>query len=150
MMQFHTKHLFILTTLIAVLLAFGLPIIRRGLQNVDQQVCEDLGISEPAKTRQIAYSAFEDATGSYHSYFLMQTESEGRYILRHTFHTPRRLWWLQNWFALNTNSLKALGFDDMLVNEQQTFVSKPTQGDIDAYVATLKPVLKNRPITFVK
>ena len=149
-MQFRTKHLFVLTTLIAVLLVFVLPIIRRAPQTYHQQLCEDLGIDEPDKTQQIAYSAFEDASGAYHSYFLMHSESEGRYILRHTFHTPRRLWWLQNWFPLNTNTLKALGYDDILVNEQQTFDSKPTQGDFDAFVATLKPVLKNRPISFVK
>lgn len=148
-MQFRTKHLFVLTTLIAVLLAFVLPIIRRLPQNYHQQLCDDLGIDEPDKTQQIAYSVFEDVSGSYHSYHLMQSESEGRYILRHTFHTPRS-WWLQNWYPLNTNTLKALGYDDILVNEQQTFDSKPTQDDFVAFVATLKPLLKNRPISFVK
>ncbi len=150
MMQLRTKHIFLLTSLIALLLTFVLPILFRAPQTVHEQLCEDLRIGDPQKTQTIAYSAFEAPSGAYHTYFLLQSEFEGQYVLRHAFHTPRKLWWLQNWFPLNTNTLKALGYEAMLLDEKQTFASKPTQGEIDAFLASLKPVLKDSPISFAQ
>ncbi len=150
MMQFRTKHIFYITTLFALFLAFVLPILLRAPQTVHQQLCEDLRIGDPEKTQTIAYSAFEDSTGTGHTYFLLQSESEGRYVLLHAFHTPRNLWWLQNWFPLNSDTLKELGCNDILLDEKRTFASKPVQADIDSFIDSVKPVLKSQPISFVK
>jgi len=150
MMQFRTKHIFILMTLFAVLLAFVLPILLRAPQTIHQQLCQDLGINEPDKTRAIAFSAFEDSEGNYHSYFLLHSNSDGQHVLRHTFHTPRKLWWLKTWFPIDSSSLKDLGYAAVLVDERRTFAAKPAQSDIDAFLATVKPLLKNNPVSFAK
>ena len=150
MKQFRTKHIFILTTLIAVIIAFAVPILLRGRQTVHQQLCEDLGIDQPDKTQIIAYSAFADASREYHSYFLLQTESEGKHVLRHAFHTPRKLWWLQNWYPINASTLKTLGLEDIQIEGERTFSSEPKSTDIEAFLATMKPVLRNAPVTTTK
>lgn len=142
MTQFRTKHIFILTTLIAVTIAFAVPIFLRGRQTVHQQLCEDLGIDQPDKTQIVAYSSFADASRQYHSYFLLHTESEGKHVLRHAFHTPRKLWWLQDWYPINASTLREEG--------EKTFSSAPESADIEAFLATLKPVLKNVPVNFAK
>jgi hypothetical protein len=149
MMQFRTKHIFFMTTLFALFLAFVLPILLRAPQTAHQQLCEDLRIGEPEKTQTIAHSVFEDSTGAYHTYFLLESETDGRYVLRHAFHTPRKLW-LQNWFPLNTDTLKALGYNDILLDEMRTFTSKPVQADIDSFLDSVKPVLKSQQISFAK
>ncbi len=150
MTQFRTKHIFILTTLIALMIAFAVPIFHRGRQTVHQQLCEDLGIDQPDKTQIVAYSAFADASRQYHSYFLLHTESEGKHVLRHAFHTPRKLWWLQNWSPINSSALKSIGLEDIQIDGEWTFSSAPESADIEAFLATLKPVLKNAPVNFAK
>jgi hypothetical protein len=46
--------------------------------------------------------------------------------------------------------LKALGYADVRLDEQQTFATEPAQADIDAFLSTAKPLLKDNPVSFTK
>ncbi len=147
-MQFRTKHLLILTALSAILFSLIAPILIRGSKTVHQQLCEDLRIIDANKTRIVAYSTIVDSSNAHHTYFLLQSSNEGEHILRHAYHTPNKLWWKKNWFGLNSHTAMGLGYADLSLDESRSFAEKPTQEDIDAFLAPVKTVLQNNSVTF--